>query len=217
MCGRFTLSEPKLISKRFGVINKLPFFEPTYNAAPSQSIPVVVKRSPNTAVLMKWGFLPEWGKEKGISLINIRSESTKEKPYFKGVLKKRRCIIPSNGFYEWRVVGNEKVPYYIFLKERSIFGFAGLYSSLVDSEGKKHESFAIITCLPNTFLKRIHNRMPVILKEKDENAWLQKETSDIELLYSFMKSYPHKEMKAHSVSRMVNDTENDSKSLTKPV
>ena len=216
MCGRFILSEPKLISKRFRVADKLPLFEPTYNAAPSQSIPVVVKRSPNTVVLMKWGFVPEWGREKGISFINIRSESTKEKPYFKGVLRKRRCIIPSDGFYEWRVVGNKKIPYYVFLKDRSLFGFAGLYSSLVDAEGKEYESFAILTCPSNTFLKRIHNRMPVILKEKDENVWLQKDISDTEFLHSFLKPYPSDEMKAHPVSKMVNNTGNDNKNLIKP-
>ena len=217
MCGRFILSKPKLISKRFRAINKLPLFEPTYNAAPSQMIPVMVKRSPNAVVLMKWGFVPEWGGEKGISVINIRSESTKEKPYFKGVLIKRRCIIPSDGFYEWRMIGDEKVPYYIFLKDKSLFGFAGLYSSLVDAERKRCESFAILTCSPNTLLKKIHNRMPVILKEKDEDAWLQKDISDTKCLYGFLKPHPSNEMKARSASTMVNNTRNDNNKLIKTV
>ncbi|MFC1710198.1 SOS response-associated peptidase [Patescibacteria group bacterium] len=214
MCGRFTLQEPKLITKRFGVSGKLPLFEPTFNAAPSQSIPIVVKRFPKRVVLMKWGFIPEWGKEKGINLINIRSESVKEKPYFRKVLMKRRCIVPCSGFYEWRQAKDEKIPYYIYLKDKAMFGFAGLYSSLSDAEGKTIDTFAILTCPPNSFMKKLHNRMPVILNKKDESSWLDNESKG-DYLLKLLKPYSSNLMKTHSVSKLVNNTRNNSKELIK--
>lgn len=211
MCGRFTLIKPKLVKKRFHTVNDIPLFEPTYNVAPSQFFPVVTKNSPNKINLMRWGYIPEWGKEKGISLINIRSESTKEKPYFRNVLSTRRCIIPSTGFFEWKKEGNSKTPYFIYLKGKKLFGFAGVYSNLKDAEGKEVNTFAILTCPANEFMKGIHERMPVILGEKDEELWLDEE-SKVDKLEKLLTPYEG-EMEGYPISKLVNSPENDGEKI----
>src|SRR5687768_12997861 len=140
MCGRYTVTKPEKIVKRFEVTNKLPLSEPNYNVAPSFTLPIITRNSPNKAIMAKWGFLPVWEykKPKPFSLINIRSETCKEKPYFKNVLLTSRCLIPATGFYEWKELTlekkPEKVPFFISLKDQELFSFAGVYAMYEDAE-----------------------------------------------------------------------------------
>lgn len=219
MCGRYTLGKPQVIPKRFNTSNKLFLLNPSYNVAPSQTLPVIVKKSPNKISMMRWGFIPHWSKDKKFNMINIRSETAKEKPYFNKILLNNRCLIPTDGFYEWKKVKLEKrlekLPHYIFLKNHPVFAFAGLYSSIEDAEGKSYETFAILTCPPNFLVKPIHNRMPVILDRRDEERWLDPENKDSESLFKFLKPFPPSRMQAHPVSKLVNNPKNDFEELTK--
>jgi putative SOS response-associated peptidase YedK len=218
MCGRFTLSKPEKIPTRFHTAKKLPLIEASYNIAPSQTLPTIVRKSPNRVVMMRWGFV--WNKDSKYGTINIRSETTKEKPFFRKFLLTSRCIVPSDGFYEWRTVNlegkEEKYPFFICLKERKMFGFAGIYNKLADAEGRPQFYFAILTCSPNSKVKEVHHRMPVILGKKSENEWLDPETRDFDRLYSLLKPYPEGEMKLHPVSKRVNSPRNDDEDLIKP-
>jgi putative SOS response-associated peptidase YedK len=194
-------------------------FEPSYNIAPSQTLPTITRNSPNTITMMRWGFT--WSKDSKHGTINIRKETTKEKPYFKNILINQRCIIPSDGFYEWKTVNlegsDEKHPFFVYLKNRKLFGFAGLYNTLRDAEGLPLYSFAIITCPPNNKIKEIHHRMPVILEEKDEDDWLNPENKDFESLHKMLKPYPPEKIKFHPVSKRVNSPINDDDELMEPV
>lgn len=124
--------------------------------------------------MMKWGLVPFWAKDLKIGnrMINARAETLDRKPSFRHFLKSKRCLVPSSGFYEWKRVGKSKVPHYIKLKKREIFSFAGLYDIWRDGEGNEHKTFTIITTEPNGTLKPIHDRMPVILRQECEEAWL---------------------------------------------
>jgi len=215
MCGRFTIGKPQAIQKRFQAENKLPLYEASWNVAPSQVIPTITCNSPNKITMMKWGFL--FSKTANAGTINIRSESTKEKPFFRHFLLQKRCLIPTDGFYEWGTVNlegkDEKYPFYFYLTDRSLFGFAGLYNDFSDAEGKPYYSCAILTCPPNETLLKVHNRMPVILKESEEDKWLNPENEDFESLSKMMSPYPAEEMKFHLVSKAVNNTRNDGENL----
>lgn len=218
MCGRFVVAKPEKIEKRFKTSNKLPMFTASYNIAPSETLPTIVRKSPNQIVMMRWGFI--WSKNSKYGTINIRSETTKEKPFFKKFLLTKRCIIPSDGFYEWRTVNlegkDEKYPFFIYLKNKKMFGFAGIYNDFKDAEGKPHYTFAILTCPPNKTVKEVHHRMPVILKDKDEENWLNPENDDFMKLYKLLKPYPAKDMGLHAVSRRVNNPRNDDPKLVEP-
>jgi putative SOS response-associated peptidase YedK len=184
MCGRFTVARPEKIEARFKTSNRLPLFEPSWNISPSQTIPVITRNSPNKIVMMKWGLV--WNKDSKFGTINIRSESTREKPFFRNYLLNKRCLIVADSFYEWGEVNlegiNEKYPFNFFLKDRKLFSFAGLYNDFTDAEGKPYYTCAILTTTPNKLVSKIHNRMPVIIKEKDEDSWLDPENKDFDAL-----------------------------------
>lgn len=220
MCGRYTLSTTANFKKRFGILGQVPKFDKSYNVSPSTYNPVIVRNSPNKVLMMKWGFIPEWSKDRKFLLINIRRESLKEKPYFKKVLVSRRCLIPADGFYEWKKVVlekvEEKIPYYFHLAGRKIFSFAGLYSLLSDAEGKPIYTYAIITCPPNKVISQVHNRMPVILNKKDEDYWLDPDNKDTDKLSDLLLPYSNT-LKLYPVGRGINNPVNDSQSLIKRV
>jgi putative SOS response-associated peptidase YedK len=218
MCGRYTLTQPKKIKSRFNTNNDIKSFNKSYNIAPSQYLPTIIKNSPKKITMMKWGFVPHWGKDKNFNLINIRSDTVQQKPYFKNILSKNRCLVPSDGFFEWKKIKvkgkEEKIPYYIHLKDKKLFSFAGIYNILKDAEGKEILTFAILTTKPNKLVKKIHNRMPVILKEEYEDKWLVK-TTENKKLYKFLGPFPSKEMESYKISKKVNNPENDNSSILK--
>jgi putative SOS response-associated peptidase YedK len=214
MCGRFQLSvKGKQISERFNVDVFDEKYSPMYNCAPSQNLPLITNNEPEKLNFFKWGLVPFWSKDPkiGFKLINARSESIEEKPAFKTAFAKRRCLIPANGFYEWKREGKNKLPYRIFLKNDEIFAMAGIWETWKDSEDKTINSFSILTSTPNSLMKNIHNRMPVILNKYDEQAWLHE--NDEKYLKSLLQPFDALKMDAYRISEKVNSPINNTSNI----
>ena len=224
MCGRFTnTAKEKQIEQEFkvGKVNDVSF-ESRYNIAPSQMIDVIfAPESERILSQLKWGLVPHWAKDSEIGnrMINARAETLSEKPSFREAFKSRRCIIPASGFYEWqKQTKGAKQPFYFYLKEKEVFGFAGLWESWLDkTTGDELETCTIITTEANEVLKPVHERMPVILKPESYDEWLDAKEKNTEELQKLLVPYPAVEMDAHAVSRSVNIPDVDSEELIKPL
>lgn len=217
MCGRYNLVSTEKIGERFDVQQAPLALQPRYNVAPSQSMPVVVRNSPNRLAEMQWGLVPSWSKEPRaqFSTINARAETIANSPVFRGPFKSRRCLVPASGFYEWQRTSQGKQPYWIGLKDGELFAFAGLYDVWRDGEGNELMSYTIITTAPNELVAPIHNRMPVILRRDDEDAWLGQDTDPAQL-QSLLVAYPAEHMQAYMVSRAVNNPAHEGAELMQP-
>lgn len=205
MCGRFQLSvKGKQISERFNVEVFDEKYSPMYNCAPSQNLPVITNTEPDRLSYFKWGLVPFWSKDSkiGFNLINARAENIEQKPSFKTAFSKRRCLIPANGFYEWKKIGKQKIPHRIFLKSEEIFAIAGIWETWKDTEDRPLNSFSILTTTPNSLMRNIHNRMPVILNRHDEQAWLFE--NDEQYLKSLCQPFDTLKMEAYQISPKVN-------------
>jgi putative SOS response-associated peptidase YedK len=171
--------------------------------------------------MLRWGLVPYWAKDIkiGFSLINAKAETVAEKPAFRDVFKDRRCIIPADGFYEWRKLDSKsKQPYAIVMKDRSVFGFAGLWERWKDrASGQTIQSCTIITTTPNEVCAPIHDRMPVILELKDYAGWLGEELVDPPHLMMMLKPYPADAMEAYPVSASVGNVKNTDAALFEPL
>ena len=218
MCGRYSLVPTESIAARFDIQQQQLTLVPRYNVAPSQSMPVVVRNSPNRLVEMQWGLIPSWSKEPRaqFSTINARAETITKSPVFRGPFKSRRCLVPASGFFEWQRTERGKQPFCIRLKDGDLFAFAGLYDIWHDAEGSELYSYTVITTTPNDLVASIHNRMPVILRQEDEDVWLDKESDPAQLL-ALLKAYPADKMEAYPVSRAVNSPANDGAELMRSV
>ncbi|MCX7919557.1 MAG: SOS response-associated peptidase [bacterium] len=220
MCGRFILLEPERIIQRYAIQEK-PAFSVTarYNIAPGQLVPIVIRENPIRLELMKWGLIPFWAKDPaiGYQMINARAETIAEKPSFKSALQSKRCLVPASGFYEWKEINGQKMPYLIKLKEVSLFSFAGLYDIWLDESKQEIKTFTIITTAANAFIASIHNRMPVILRPSDEEVWIDVAHKDTSRLLSLLKPYPDEAMEMYPVSTAVNNPKNDSPELIQPI
>ncbi|MDQ0300373.1 putative SOS response-associated peptidase YedK [Salibacterium salarium] len=185
MCGRFTLTvNLEKIQEQLDVeeIN-LEDYKASYNIAPSQNILAVINDGENNRMgKLRWGLIPFWANDKniGYKMINARAETVAEKGSFKHALKKRRCIIPADSFYEWKKVDGKKQPYRIYLKEQDVFEFAGLWEKWRDENDQNIFSCTIITTQANDFMSEIHNRMPVILHKKHHQQWMDPANQDPE-------------------------------------
>jgi putative SOS response-associated peptidase YedK len=224
MCGRFTnRAKPEQIKTEFKVGRLNPdIYKERYNIAPAQLIDVVAVQSDERELSQfKWGLVPSWAKDSDIGnrMINARAETLAEKPSFRDAFKKRRCIIPASGFYEWRKKGSgAKQPFYFYLREKEVFGFAGLWEEWIDKEsGDVLETCTIITTEANGVLKPVHDRMPVILKADDYSRWLDPKENNTDRLQKLLVPYPADEMDSHAVSTSVNIPEADSAELIKPL
>ncbi|NLI56310.1 SOS response-associated peptidase [bacterium] len=219
MCGRFIFFEVDKIPDRFDAIVEKTFnFSPNYNISPGQDVPIIIKEEKfNKVKLMRWGLTPFWVKnlKEFKPFINIRKESFLTKPHFYRYLKNRRCLIPSNGFYEWKKEEKTKTPYLITLKDMEIFSFAGIFDIYKDEENEIM-SFAIITTEPNNKIKKIHDRMPVILDKEREKMWLDYEYKDYDNLIKFLTPYPDDLLDVYEVSTLVNNPESNYKELILP-
>ncbi len=213
MCGRFTYAkEFREIRIRYNVERDFPLFRPRYNIAPGQEVAVVFNRDGGRSLgMMHWGLIPSWAKDPSIGnkMINARAETLSEKPSFKRLIAKRRCLVLSDGFYEWRKEGKRKAPMRIRLKTGEPFGFAGLWDSWRKPDGSDLQTFTIITTEANELLKPIHDRMPVILLKEAEQQWLGFDVKDTSELLSLLKPYPSDLMEAYDVSLLVNSPRND--------
>ena len=216
MCGRFTLTvSPEELQAAFPNFDIPGDIPPSYNIAPSQPIPVIVNDGKNQLDFYRWGLIPSWTKPDKVgkfSLINARSETVSEKASFKTSFRRRRCLILTDGFYEWSksTSGKGKTPYYITLKDQSPFAFAGLWDIWNSPEGDPLKSACILTTKPNELVKPIHDRMPVILPIESFDTWLKTEEGKPEEFQSFLNSYPAELMQAYPVSTYVNSPKNNS-------
>lgn len=224
MCGRFTQTvKAKQVEREFGVkISGEKILAPRYNIAPAQEIAAVRTTGAGKELSsLKWGLVPSWAKDVSIGnkMINARAETLSEKPSFREAFRRRRCIIPASGFYEWQKQSSgAKQPFYFYLKERQVFGFAGLWEEFLDREiGLLLESCMIITTEANEVLKAVHDRMPVILHRDNYDQWLDDKEADVSRLQKLLAPYPSEEMESHPVSRAVNSPASDAESLNQPV
>lgn len=212
MCGRYTLSARRLERAEKALYSLFPELDPRYNIAPSQDVPII-RESPEgkyELVMARWGLIPRWAKEPktGYSMINARAETVTAKPAFRDAFRRRRCLIPADGFYEWKKAGTVKQPFHIRLRGGGDFAFAGLWERW-RGEGQEIESCSIIVTDANDLLRTIHDRMPVILDPTDYAAWLNPENRDAEALAGLLVPYSAERMEAVPVSRRVNSPKID--------
>lgn len=215
MCGRFTLISPGEVLAEFFELVDTPDIEPRYNIAPTQAVGVVRRdRDIRRFDLMHWGLIPSWAKDPtiGSRMINARSETAATKPSFRSAVKYRRCLLPTDGFYEWKAIAGQKrkQPYYIRMADDRPFAFAGLWEHWEGLDGAAIDSCTILTTEPNEMMADIHDRMPVILDPKDFAQWLDPEVKTADVLHPPLRSYPAGGMTAYPVSTMVNRPSNDS-------
>ncbi len=211
MCGRFTIIKPEEIKVEFHLRQELDF-PPRYNIAPSQTIPIIKKGEHGylKPALARWGLIPAWAKDEKIAYrtINARAETLAEKPAFREAYKKRRCLIPADGFYEWQHHDSEKRPYFIRMKNKGLFTFAGLWEQWQGGAGETVESTTIITTSANGVVARLHDRMPLIVPPTRRGTWLDLVADPIHDL-NFIHPHDPFLLVAHPVSRMVNDVRHD--------
>ncbi|MFA5419370.1 MAG: SOS response-associated peptidase [Bacteroidales bacterium] len=216
MCGRFQLSvKGKHISERFNVEVFDELYKPSFNCAPGQILPVITNAEPGKLSLFKWGLVPFWAKDPkiGNKLINTRAETILEKPSFKAAFTRRRCLVPANGFFEWKK-DSKKIPFRIFLKNEALFAMAGLWETWKDEENNLLHTFSIITTEPNKLMTSIHNRMPVILNREQEMVWL-KSTNKEELMSLLAPFHPDK-MEVYPIGNEINSPGNNYEALINP-
>lgn len=218
MCGRYTITVllEELMLKYYTEDVTIKHYAPKYNAAPMQYIPAVIGTGAGNRIgQLRWGLVPAWAADdrSGSKMINIRAETLRDKPSFKKLLSSRRCIIPADGFYEWKNQGGSKQPMRIVMRDGGIFSLAGIYDIWVNTDGAKLGTCSIITTEPNALVAEIHNRMPVILRPEDEASWLERSNQDANSLAQLMKPYDASKMRAYPVSPKVGNVRNDSKEL----
>jgi putative SOS response-associated peptidase YedK len=214
MCGRFTLTvDPAELQQAFDGYTFPIQFSPRFNIAPTQPILAIPNDAKNTAGFFLWGLIPSWAKDPAIAnkLINARGETIAEKPSFRGSFKYKRCLIPADGFYEWKAQAGEKTktPYFIHMQDRAPFAIAGLWDEWHSPEGGTLRTCTIITTEPNELMATIHNRMPVILDSKDYAGWLDPAPQTQGHLLHLLQPFPAGKMSAHPVSTLVNKAGND--------
>ena len=238
MCGRYVLINGKKVFATFAVLKHLQdtgqHFEdlPRYNASPMQEMPVIAIREGSIiAQKMQWWLIPHWSKDGKIAAttFNAKSETLEESKLFAPYFKSSRCLVPVDGFYEWKktivtkeVKGKEKQiiekqPMCIRMKDEQTFMFAGLFSVWKNARGEEFPSFTIITTEPNELMSDIHNRMPVILPEKHFEQWLDRENRDIPSLKKLLIPHLTTKMKAYRVSSYVSNSRNEGEECMKPI
>ena len=220
MCGRYVItSAPEAIRALFRY-QEQPNFPPRFNVAPSQPIPIVrLTEGKRQFALVRWGLLPSWVKDPKTFalLINARGESVIEKPAFRAAMKRRRCLIPADGFYEWQAGGSRKQPYFVRLKSGAPMAFAGLWECWTGPNGEELETAAIVTTGANRALGHIHDRMPVILAPDAFDLWLNCAEVDAETAAALIAPAPDDLFEAYPVSTDVNRVANDNAKLLEPI
>ena len=204
MCGRYALIKVERIPEIFHVDDiRIP---PRFNIAPTQEAPIVLRSSEGRISLetFRWGLVPGWAKDESMAvrMINARAETVHNKPAFRDAFRYRRCLVPADGFYEWKSVGGRKQPYYFSLHDNTTFAFAGIWECKPVELGTLN-TFSIITCEANQVVSEVHPRMPVIIPEINWDSWLDRSTKT-SLVHQLLKPFDSIKMKSHPVSPMVN-------------
>jgi putative SOS response-associated peptidase YedK len=220
MCGRFALTIDPADLQEFAEYTLPTKFAPRFNIAPTQPVLAIPNDGTKTADFFVWGLIPSWAKDPtiGSRLINARGETLAEKPSFRGSFKYKRCLILSDGFYEWKVQPGTKtkVPYFIHLQDRRPFAFAGLWDQWTSPDGAAVRSCTIVTIEPNALMASLHNRMPAILRPADYEQWLDPTPRTPDSLQPMLAPFPAEEMAAYPVSTLVNSPANDRAELVLP-
>ena len=225
MCGRVRLSSDVSeirIAFRIPPERPIPNFPPSWNAAPTDSLPVVrfdAKAGQRSLDLLRWGLIPYWAKDikVGFANINAKAEGIKTKPAFRKAFERRRCLVPVDNFCEWKKTGTGKQPYAIALADRGIMALAGLWENWHSPAGEWVRSFAIITTTPNELCAELHNRMPVVLKPDAWPTWLGEQPATVRDLQTLLVSYPSDEMICWPVSTRVGNVKNNDPSVIEPI
>jgi putative SOS response-associated peptidase YedK len=223
MCGRYKLSRRKqLVEEYFDVSSDADDWNPRFNIAPTQPIPVIrqhPKEPRRDLSLMRWGLVPAWAKDASgaARMINARSETAHTLPAFRDPFKFRRCLIPADGFYEWKRAGSFKQPFCFEVGDGELFAFAGLWERWRDPSGQWLKSCAILTTTPNVVTSAVHDRMPVILRKDDYDVWLDPGMQNVAAVSELLKPYDARLMRCYAVSSRVNQVANDDEECSRPV
>lgn len=198
----------------------LPFHQPKYNVAPGQLVPAVIRdaKGRNRLGELKWGFVPTWADDPkvGFTMINARAETVASKPAYREAFQKKRCILPADGFYEWKKNDHGKQAMRIRLKSHSVFSLAGLYETWTAPNGEKRNTCTVLTTRPNEIVAPIHDRMPVILSAEREALWLDRGLQSIPALMAMLEPLPAEQLEAYPVGPAVGNVRNDDPSLIVP-
>lgn len=226
MCGRYRLSrDQQRVAEHFEIEDwreiKIPFQLPRFNAAPSQVLPAVRLADDRRRELvgLRWGLVPRWAKAPGVGYrtVNARAETVAVKPSFKDSFRCRRCLIPTDGFYEWQPSGRRKQPWLVRLKTGDLFALAGLWDRWMGRGGEALETFTIIVTDANDLLRPLHERMPVIVEPGDYGFWLDVDHFDQSRLRSLLRPFPSERLEAYRVSPRVNSPQYDDEQCSAPL
>ena len=215
MCGRYRLSRRKQIMEEyFGSAPWDDDWEPRFNIAPTQPVPVIrqhTKEPIRQISTMRWGLIPHWSKDdsSAASTINARSETAAVKPAFRDPLKFRRCLIPADGFYEWKRTGTAKQPFCFEVNNQELFAFAGLWDGWKDGKGNWIKTCSILTTTPNAVTSAVHDRMPVILDRESYDLWLDPGMTNVQVVSELLKPYDARLMRSYPISTRINHVAND--------
>jgi len=220
MCGRFALHHgAEELRARFAVEQLVADLAPRYNIAPTQPVAVVLQRDLRILDSFRWGLIPFWARDPkiGSRMINARSESVATKPAYRNALRSRRCLIPASGFYEWKRIGDRKIPTYVHRADGHPFAMAGLWETWNGPADRILHTCAILTTRASDFMADIHDRMPVILTPDQERPWLDPALEDPAELVSLLQPYQAEDLAAYPVSRKVNASAHDAPDCIEPV
>ena len=212
MCGRYSLiADLGALAQRFAFDARQLSFEASYNIAPTQQVLTVIGGDERRGGFMRWGLIPHWAKSAsmGARMINARAETVTERPAFRDALRRRRCLVLADGFYEWRRSPGGRSPMRIVMRSGEPFAFAGLWAVWRDPDGNRVPSCTIITTAANDLLAPIHDRMPVVLPPGLEDLWLDRSIDDPDALAGVLSPYPDDALEAYAVSTLVNSAANN--------
>lgn len=218
MCGRYAFFSPAEAVKRVFALDAMPELAPRYNIAPTQSVPAAraAEGGSRALAMLYWGLVPRWAKERAIGnrMINARAETLADKPAYRDAFRRRRCLVLADGWYEWQAAPGGKQPWFVRLRDACPIAFAGLWERWKDPAGEETlESCTIVTTDAAESIRRIHDRMPVILPEQAWDRWLDPAFSDTETLSASLRPFDPKALQAWQVSRLVNAPKNQGPKL----
>jgi putative SOS response-associated peptidase YedK len=220
MCGRFVITSPPAALRQMFGYEELPNFPPRHNIAPTQPVPVVIiDHGKRRFFLMRWGLIPAWVKDPRnfTLLINARAETAREKPAFKNAMKRRRCLIPADGYYEWHTAGARKLPFFIHRRDGAPVGLAALAETWIGPNGEEVDTVAILTAAASGDLAGLHHRVPVTIDPADFERWLDCAAHDVADVMALLKSPQPGVFAWYEVSTRVNSVANDDAQLVLPI
>lgn len=223
MCGRYRLSRRKqIIEEYFDASNWQDDWSPRFNIAPMQPVPVIrqhLKEPVRQISTMRWGLIPNWARDASIAsgTINAKSETVANKPAFRDPLRLRRCLIPADGFYEWKRTASSKQPFCFEVNHGELFAVAGIWDCWKNRDGQWVKTCSILTTTPNAMTAAVHDRMPVILDPSTYDLWLDPGLQNIAAISELLKPHDARLMRCYPVSSRLNHVTNDDADCSRPV